>query len=141
MFFWKAEEPFPKKSLPPEFETFKVKHFLFEESTSNISLQIGQAMPWFGMPGLGEKHVCEMNSKKVTVPELNKLGIVEYFEQIELTNDNLNLLTNKQECFFLIDERITPFKNGSFQLKDKAIPISIAYSIGGIHLLKKTKLE
>ena len=109
MFFWKAEEPFPKKSLPPEFETFKVKHFLFEGDTSKISLQVGQAMPWFGMPGLGEKHLCEINSKKITIPELNKLGIVEYFEQIELTNSNLNVLTNKEEYFFLIDKRITPF--------------------------------
>ena len=141
MFFWKAEEPFPKKSLPPEFENFKVKHFLFEGDTSEVSLQVGQAAPWFGMPGLGEKHVCELNSKKVTIPELNKLGIVEYFEQIELTENNLNILTNKEEYFFLIDERITPFKNGSFQLKGKPIPISVAYKIGGIHLIKKSKLE
>jgi len=141
MFFWKAEEPFPKKSLPPEFEAFKVKHFLFEEANSNVSMQIGQATPWFGMPGLGEKHVCELNSKKVTIPELNKLGIVEYYEQIELTTNNLDVLTNKEEYFFLIDERITPFMNGSFQLKNKPIPINVAYSIGGIHLIKKSKLE
>ncbi len=141
MFFWKAEEPFPKKSLPPEFENFKVKHFLFEGDTSKITLQVGQATPWFGMPGLGEKHVCELNSKKVTIPELNKLGIVEYFEKIELTENNLNILTNKEEYFFLIDERITTFQNGSFQLKGKPIPISAAYEIGGIHLMKKSKLE
>ena len=141
MFFWKAEEPFPKKSLPPEFETYKIKHFLFEGDTAKISLQVGQAMPWFGMPGLGEKHVCEIDSKKMTIPELNKLGIVEYFEQIELTNSNLSVLTNKDEYFFLIDERTTPFQNGSFNLKGKPIPISVAYEIGGIHLIKKTKLE
>jgi hypothetical protein len=141
MFFWKAEEPFPKKSLPPEFETFNVKHFLFEGDTSKISLQVGQATPWFGMPGLGEKHVCEINSQKVTIPELNKLGIVEYYEQLELTNNNLNVLSNKEEYFFLIDERITPFQNGNFNLKGKPIPISVAYEIGGIHLIKKTTLE
>lgn len=141
MFFWKAEEPFPKKSLPPEFETFKVKYFLFEENTSNVSLQIGQAMPWFGMPGLGEKHVCEIDSKKVTIPELNELGIVEYFEQIELTENNLNALSNKEEYFFLIDERITAFQNGSFQLQGKSIPISVAYEIGGIHLIQKSELN
>ncbi|MDB5271321.1 MAG: hypothetical protein JWP58_4361, partial [Hymenobacter sp.] len=27
MFFWKAEEPFSKKSLPPEFEKFKSRYF------------------------------------------------------------------------------------------------------------------
>ena len=141
MFFWKAEEPFPKKSLPPEFKNFKEKYFLFVGDTSKISLQVGQAIPWFGMPGLGEKHVCELNSKKVTIPELNKLGLVEYVEQIELTENNLNVLSNKKEYFFLIDERITSFQNGSFQLKGKPIPISVAYEIGGIHLIKKSKLE
>ncbi len=141
MFFWKAEEPFPKKSLPPIFETFKVKHFLFEGDTSNISVQVGQAMPWFGMPGLGEKHVCEINGEKVTIPELNKLGKVNYIEQIDLTNDNLEILTDKENYFFLIDERLTPFKNGNFYLNEKPIPISLAYSVGGIHIIRKTKLE
>ncbi|WP_026836987.1 glycohydrolase toxin TNT-related protein [Gillisia sp. JM1] len=141
MFFWRAEEPFPKKSLPPEFETFEIKHFLFNDDTSKISLQVAQAAPWFGMPGLGEKHFCEMNSQKVTIPELNELGIVDYFDQIELTNENLNILTSREEYFFLVDERITPFQNGNFYLKDKIIPISVAYEIGGIHIVKKTKLE
>ncbi|OUD31747.1 hypothetical protein [Flavobacterium sp. FPG59] len=141
MFFWKAEEPFHKKSLPPIFETFKVKNFLFGVNTSNISLQVGQAMPWFGMPGLGEKHICEMNGQKVTIPELNKLGLVDYVETVELTNDNLSILTDKDNYFFLIDNRITPFQNGNFYLKDKVVPIDVAYSIGGIHIIRKTKLE
>ena len=141
MFFWKSEEPFPKKSLPPGFETFKNKHFLFTGDTSKFSLQVGQAMPWFGMPGLGEKHVCEMNGQKITIPELNKLGLVEYVEQVELANNNLNILTDRKNYFFLIDDRITPFQNGSFYLKGKPIPIDLAYSIGGIHIIKTTELE
>lgn len=141
MFFWKTEEPFPKKSLPPIFETFKVKNFVFVGDNSNISLQVGQAMPWFGMPGLGEKHVCEINSQKITIPELYKLGVVEYVEPVELTTDNFDILTNREEYFFLIDARITPFQNGNFYLKGKQIPIDVAYSIGGIHIVKKTKLE
>lgn len=141
MFFWKAEEPFPKKSLPPIFESFEIKHFLFQGDTSNISLQVGQAMPWFGMPGLGEKHVCEANGEKLTIPELYKMGIVEYIEQVELTDKNLNILTDKENYFFLVDERITPFHNGSFLLQGKPISISLAYSIGGIHIVKKSKLK
>lgn len=141
MFFWKAEELFPKKSLPPEFANFKIKNFLFVGNTSNISLQVAQAMPWFGMPGLGEKCVCEMNGQKKTIPELNELRIIEYVEPVELTSINLDTLTNKEDYFFLIDDRITPFKNGNFYLKDKPIPIHVAYSIGGIHLIKKTELE
>ena len=141
IFFWKAEEPFPKKSLPEMFESFKIKNFVFVGDTSSISLQVGQAMPWFGMPGLGEKHACEINSKKVTIPELNKLGFVGYVELVELTNDNLNILTNREEYFFLIDDRITPFQNGNFQLNGKSISIDYAYSIGGIHIVKKTVLQ
>ncbi len=141
MFFWKAEEPFPKKSLPPEFETFKTRHFLFGGDTSKISLQVGQAMPWFGMPGLGEKHGCEINGQKVTIPELNELGLVEYIEQVELTADNLDILTNREDYFFLIDDRITPFQNGNFYLKGKPISIDLAYSIGGIHIVKKVGLN
>ena len=141
MFFWKAEEQFPKKSLPPIFETFKVKNFVVVGDTSSISLQVGQAMPWFGMPGLGDKHVCQINSQNVTVPELNKLGIVEYVEPVELTSDNLDILTNREEYFFLIDDRITPFQNGNFYLKGKPISIDVAYSVGGIHIVKKTNLD
>jgi len=141
MFFWKAEEPFPKKSLPPEFETFKTRHFLFGGDTSKISLQVGQAMPWFGMPGLGEKHGCEINGQKVTLPELNELGLVEYIEQVELTADNLDILTNREDYFFLIDDKITPFQNGNFYLKGKPISIDLAYSIGGIHIVKKVGLN
>ncbi|UAY52086.1 hypothetical protein [Ferruginibacter albus] len=141
MFFWKAEEPFPKKSLPSEFETFKTRHFLFTGDTSKISLQVGQAMPWFGMPGLGEKHVCELNGQKVTIPELYELGLVEYIEQVELGSDNLDILKQRDDYFFLIDDRITPFQNGNFYLNGKPISIDLAYSIGGIHIVRKTKLE
>lgn len=141
MYFWKAEEPFPKKSLPPVFESYKVKYFLFDGDTSKISLKIGQAIPWFGMPGLGEKHVCEVNSENATIPELYKLGIVEYIEQIELTNDNIDILTDRENYFFLIDERITPFNNGNFYLNGQIIPINVAYSVGGIHIIKKIDLE
>ena len=141
MFFWKAEEPFPKKSLPPNFEEFKEKHFLFQGNTSNISIQVGHAMPWFGMPGLGEKHVCEINDEKITIPELYKLGFVEYIEQVELTNENFEILTDKENYLFLIDERLTPFLDGNFHLDGQPIPINVAYSVGGIHIIKKTELE
>ena len=141
MFFWKAEEPFPKKSLPPVFETFKIKNFLFVGDVPNVTLQVAQAMPWFGMPGLGDKCVCELNGEQITIPELNKLGVVDYVEPVTLTNFNLEVLFNKEEYFWLIDDRMTPFKNGSFHLNDKPIPIDVAYSIGGIHLVKKSTLE
>ena len=141
MFFWKAEEPFPKKSLPPHFENMKIKYFLLAGDTSKVSFQVGQAIPWFGMPGLGEKHASEINGEKVTVPELNKLGLVEYVEFVELADINSDILTNRDEYFFLIDERITSFHNGILYLQDKQISIDMAYSIGGIHIIRQVELE
>lgn len=93
------------------------------------------------MPGLGEKHVCEINDKKMTVPELSKLGFVKYIDQVELTDENFEILTDKENYLFLIDERLTPFRNGNFYLDEQPIPINFAYSIGGIHIVRKTELE
>lgn len=139
MFFWKAEESFPKKSLPSHFENMKVKYFLLAGDTSKVSFQVGQAMPWFGMPGLGEKYACEINGEKVTVPELNQLGLVDYIEMVELTETNFDILTKRGKYFFLIDDRITPFHNGSFYLQSKPISIDMAYSIGGIHIIRQVE--
>ena len=141
LFFWKADEPFPKKSLPPVFETFQKKHFVFIGDASNISLEIGQAMPWFGMPGLGDKHVSVKNGQYITIPDLNKLGVVQYVEPIELTTANLDILTNRDQYFFLIDDSITPFQNGNFYHQGKPISIDVAYSIGGIQIMKNTELQ
>ncbi|RYE12366.1 MAG: DUF4237 domain-containing protein [Sphingobacteriaceae bacterium] len=141
MFFWKAEEPFPKKSLPPEFKTFQCKYFLFTGDISKVSLQTGKAMPWFGMPGLGEKHVCKISGQKVTIPELNALGLVEYVEPVELNDVNLDILTAEEDYFFLVDSNITPFRKGTFYLKETPVPIDVAYSIGGINIIKKTNLN
>ncbi|MBO9202077.1 MULTISPECIES: glycohydrolase toxin TNT-related protein [Niastella] len=141
LFFWKAEEPFPKKSLPPVFETFASRNFVFVGDTSNISLQVGQAMPWFGMPGLGDKYACVVNGQKITIPELYKLGVVEYVEPVALTTDNLDILTNQDRYFFLIDDSITPFQGHSFYHKGKPIPIGVAYCMGGISILEKKNYD
>jgi len=139
MFFWKAEEPFPKKSLPPEFETFEKKYFLFE-GVSGVEVLIGKAAPWFGQPGLGDKHVCVIDGRKVTIPELNKKGLVTYVRMVSLNEANLDVLKNREDYFFLVDERITPFQNGNFQLDGIPIPIDVAYSVGGIHLIQKAQI-
>lgn len=140
VFFWKAEEPFEKKSLPPVFETFQQKHFVFNPGNHDISLSVGQAIPWFGMPGLGDKHSCLLDDQPVTIPELYEIGAVTYIQPVELSADNLGILTDRENHFFLIDERITTFADNQFYLDGKVIPIHVAYSIGGIHIVKKTGL-
>jgi hypothetical protein len=101
MFFWKANEDFPKKSLPPIFDSYKEKYFLFKGNTSQLSIQAGKAAPWFGMPGLGEKFYCERNDIRQTIPELNRDGFVEYFEKITLPTQEFELLTDKDNYFIL----------------------------------------
>ncbi|MCF6132226.1 hypothetical protein [Flavobacterium wongokense] len=141
LFFWTAEEEFPKKSLPAAFETYKHKHFIFSGDTEGIQLQVGKAIPWFGMPGEGKKHACLIDGKMVSIPELNKMGLVDYIEMVELTDSNLNILTNQEEYYLLVDERITPYEDGNFYLNGRSVPIDVAYSVGGIHIIKMTTLE
>ncbi len=137
MYFWKADEPFAKKSLPSEFETFEKRYFLFE-SASGIEVLVGKAAPWFGQPGLGDKHVCKIDGRKVIIPELKNKGMVTYVKPVTLTESNLDVLNKRDDYFFLVDERITPFQNGNFHLNGNPVPIDVAYSIGGIHLMQKT---
>ena len=141
LFFWKADEDFPKKSLPPQFNTFQVKQFIFVGDVSRLKLQIGEAMPWFGMPGLGQKHQCLIDNQPVTIPELAQIGLVQYMESIALTEDNLDILTDRENYFFIIDNLLTPYYDGDFHLDGNAVPIDVAYQVGGIRIVKNVKLE
>lgn len=114
LYFWKAEEPFPNKSLPPVFETFQVKMFIFTGDTAALAVQVGQVAPWFGMPGQGEKHLCLRHGQEITIPALYRLRVVDYVEQVELTPHNLAALTNRKHYFFLVDSQLTSFENGTF---------------------------
>ncbi len=137
VFFWKAEEPFPRKSLPVEFETLGVRYFIFVESKDEIVLKGGQVVPWFGMPGLGTKYYCEMDNQAVPIAELCKLGVMEYIETAELTPDNLDILTDREQYFYLADEKVAQVKENTFYLHGKPIPIDVAYSIGGVNIVRK----
>lgn len=136
MFFWKADEPFQKKSLPPFFEELPSQYFFFQGDTAKLAVRSGEATPWFGMPGLGEKHVVEINNEMVTVPELQQLGYVEYFEKIELTDKNLDLLTANEQVFLHPINPLLEFDNGQFYFNNKPISISDAYRIGALILIK-----
>lgn len=141
MYFWKAEEPFPNKSLPGHFENFENKYFVFAGDSSDISLEIAPAIPWFGMPGNGEKHLCLINGEKVTVPELYAKQKVEYIHPVEVDELNAEMLHDIENYIFLIDERISPYYKGNFNLNGYTIPLNIAYSIGGVHLVRKIGLD
>ena len=139
LFFWKAEEPFPKKSLPPVFETFDVRYFVF--TNYDITIKGGQAMPWFGMPGLGTKYFCEKDDQEISIPELAKMGVIDYVESVELTSNNLGILAEREQYFYLADEKVAQVRGDTFLLHGKSIPIDVAYCIGGLNIVRKVKFE
>jgi hypothetical protein len=141
LYFWKAEEPFPNKSLPPVFETFQVKTFLFTGDTTELTVEVGQVAPWFGMPGQGEKHLCLRHGQEITIPALYRLGVVEYVERVELTPHNLATLTDRQHYFFLLDNQLTPFENGTFYYRGQPVTLADAYSVGGLQLVRRATLS
>lgn len=140
LYFWKAEELFPNKSLPPIFETFQIKMFVFTGDTSALAMQVGQAAPWFGMPGQGEKHLCLRHGQEISIPALHRLGVVDYVERVELTPHNLAALTDREHYFFLVDSQLIPLENGTFQWRGQAVTLADAYSVGGLQLVRRATL-
>ena len=140
LYFWKADEPFANKSLPPVFETFQEKTFVFAGDTSELSVQVGQAAPWFGQPGGGEKHLCLRHGQEMPIPELRRLGLVEYVDQVELTPHNLAALTDRAHYFFLVNSHLTPFENGTFYWQNQPVGLEMAYRVGGLQLVRRVTL-
>ena len=141
LFFWKAEEPFSKKSLPPVFENYQKKFFVFSTVPDNIIMHSGEVIPWFGMPGKGIKHYCEVNNKKVSFSQMSKDNVIQYILPVKLSESNLNILTDRENYVFICDQRFVTYKNNQFQVNEKIIPIELAYSIGGIHIVKKEQIK
>ena len=137
LFFWRAEEEFPKKSLPPAFESYEKKYFVIINIPADISFESGQVMPWFGMPGLGQKFSCKRGDIKLSLPELAQMKVIEYLDFCELTEKNTEILHNREQFYFLIDERIVQFRNNGLYVHDKLITLELAYSIGGVHIVKR----
>ena len=93
------------------------------------------------MPGLGEKHLCLRDGQEITIPELHRLGMIDYVERVELTPDNLATLPDREHYFFLIDSQLTPFENGTFYWQGQPVTLAVAYSIGGIQLVRQAMLD
>ncbi len=130
LYFWQAEEPFPKKSLPPMFEELTHKYFVFN---TTINLESFLVTPWFDQPGLGEKYSAIVESKKTPLANLYESKIISYINHIsDLTLDKL---TN-DDYYFLVDERIVTFKDNRLYLDEQIVPNHVAYIIGGIHLVR-----
>ncbi|MEK6493579.1 hypothetical protein [Myroides odoratimimus] len=135
--FWEAEEVFEKKSLPLPFLDLEEMYFLFKGDLTNIEFEIGKALPWSGFPGGATKYTTYLNEQRISIPQLSTYGNIDYIEHIHLNEHNLDILTESNDHLLLLDERIVQYNKGEFLLDNAIIPIDVAYSIGGLHLVRK----
>lgn len=135
--FWESNEVFEKKSLPLPFLDLEEKHFLFKGDLTNIELEVGQAQPWFGFPGGATKYSANLNDQPISIPLLSEYGNIDYIERVDLTHTNLDVLTEGNNHILVLDEKIAQYNKGEFYLNNAIIPIEMAYSIGGLQLVRR----
>ncbi|MBP4137983.1 hypothetical protein [Flavobacterium geliluteum] len=127
VYFWNNSEPFERKSLPEFFENFEKKLFVFHEVPDYISLVSAKAIPWFGMPGEGDKFCLRYDDQPITLEEAHKLNIIKYVEIIELNYENLGVLNDRDNYCFLIDPKEVTFENQLFYLNGEKISLAELY--------------
>ena len=127
IYFWKENEPFEKKSLPPHFADLNTRLFVFDKVPDYISLASGLAMPWFGMPGGGEKLFFRYEGNPITLEEAERLGVIKYVEIITLNFENLSILNDRDNYYFLVDPNEVKFENKVFYLNEKEISLAELY--------------
>ncbi|PBJ12840.1 hypothetical protein [Flavobacterium sp. ACN6] len=128
IYFWQEKEAFENKSLPEFFETMDQKLFVINEAPDYIDLVSGKAMPWFGMPGGGEKFFFRYDeSTPVTLEEAHKLNIINYVKIVELNYDNLGVLNDRDNYCFLIDPKEVKFEDQLFFLNGEKISLAALY--------------
>lgn len=136
IYFWKVTEPFAELMSSPVLETYTARNFVFTVNNKNVIIKQGTVIPWPGMQGGGEKYFCEIFGEKIPVPDLEKIGIIEYIKPVELSNVNIEILTNKEQYFYLADNMIS-FKNNRFYLRNKPVSLELAYEIGAVNIVQK----
>ncbi|HEU0125370.1 hypothetical protein [Flavobacterium sp.] len=128
IYFWREKEAFENKSLPEFFQTMNQRLFVINEAPEYINLVSGKAMPWFGMPGGGEKFFFRYDeSTPVTLEEAHKLNIIKYVEVIELNFDNLSVLNDRDNYCFLIDPNEVKFEDQLFYFEGEKISLAELY--------------
>ena len=126
VFFWMNDEPFERKSLPEFFESYERKLFIFEQFPDYIELVSAKAIPWFGMPGEGDKYCLRYEENPINIEEALKLNIIKYVEVIELNFENLSVLNDRDNYHFLINPEVK-YENGLFYLNGEKISLAELY--------------
>lgn len=136
IYFWRNDEPFEKKSLPPHFNDLQHKFFIINGLPQSVSASGGAAIPWFGMPGEGIKYFFQSNGQLIPIKELAANDNLSYVEVIELSNSTPDIFKDRGNYFFLLNKAVIKFEKGNFIHNEKEIGFSEAVEIGGFSLIK-----
>ncbi|MEQ8580340.1 MAG: glycohydrolase toxin TNT-related protein [Marinoscillum sp.] len=138
IFFWSANEPFEKKSLPPEFQHLEERYFIVNEIPSKYSVSKGDVMPWFGMPGGGEKYFILSGQSQIPINELISSGSLSYLELVSLTKDNMAMLHDREHYYLLLDSETVRYEPNSdkFFFKNNECSLGEVYKQGGIRIVR-----
>ncbi|MGG8496881.1 hypothetical protein ACQY1Q_10720 [Tenacibaculum sp. TC6] len=107
VFFWSGDEEFNKKSLPDEFLALEQKYFLLRKLPEYIEIKSTRVIPWFGKEGGGTKHMFIYNNDAITIEEASELKCLSYIEFVELNQDNLSVLQDRDNYIFIADEHLS----------------------------------
>lgn len=139
IFFWNYKEPFEKQSLPPNFKDLRKKTFIINGLPETVSVSGGQAMPWFGMPGGGTKYFFQREGSQIPIKELVQNDNLNYVEIVNLSDSNSDILTDRDNYFFLMDESILDFSNNKFYHNSKEVSFADAVELGGLEIIRVLK--
>ena len=140
IFFWNADERFERKSLPPNFKDLEEKYFIVNEVPVDVSVSKGTAIPWFGMPGGGDKYFFVKNDAHFPIKELIPSSAISYVELIKLNPSNLHVLNDRVNYSLLLDTEKVRYEPHSdkFFLNGSETNLGGCYQGGGVKVIRLT---
>ena len=130
VFFWSSTEKFEKKSLLPEFKDYQSKYFVIMKQSNLIKLSKMKVMPWFGMPGDGEKYFFSSNNTYLPLDRLFKAGHLKY---IKLLNKKHHIFYDLNNIYAVLDDKY------KVEFPDKEIALNQAILNDSINLFQIAK--
>lgn len=127
IYFWDKEEYIFNNDM----ESKQHKMFFFNPNLGDISLNIETETN-------NKKYYCELDGKKILIKDLISDGLIEYIKIIKLEDNNLEILKNNEEYFFIMNKKIIDYRDNKYSLDNIEITLATAFAIGGIEIAKKS---
>lgn len=140
-YFWTDEETFANKSLPETFKNYQHRNFIFKKSNEIIEIKPENVFLNNETTATSKKYYCEGTEKIYLIKDLLETGLIEYIQIEELDLELIqNIIDNPNNYYFLIINHKIKYDNHKFYIGNNEISIEIAYSIGGIEIIKKNEI-